>query len=191
MARMPLIHLVQPSHFNSLKGSEERWRAPPKNWYRANTDAAFKDGRAALVLVLRDEKGKVLYLASKLDSANSAKEAELKALVWGFEKAKMESWELVVWSSDALNVVKEVESCDEPVCWESRYSVLFCRGLLKEESWKLMRNARSANIVADLSAKFTTNTSLLFSRLDNLFTLLSVSILNGIVEDQLGVGLSL
>ncbi|KAF3437581.1 hypothetical protein FNV43_RR20337 [Rhamnella rubrinervis] len=62
--------------------SQGKWCPAPLNWLKANIDAAFKDGIAALAFVLRDENGRVVFLASKLDCAPDAMEAELKALVW-------------------------------------------------------------------------------------------------------------
>ncbi|KAF3437406.1 hypothetical protein FNV43_RR20159 [Rhamnella rubrinervis] len=111
------------------EGTKENWKPPPKNWLKANTDAVFKDGNAAFALVLRDEHGRVLFLASKIDRASNATEAELKAL--------------------------EVEAKSEPCCWDTRYLILLCKSLLKEMNWNLTWNARSSNTVADAAAKFT------------------------------------
>ncbi|KAF3437928.1 hypothetical protein FNV43_RR20684 [Rhamnella rubrinervis] len=60
------------------KELKESWRSPMKNWLKANTDAAFKDGNAAFGIILRDEQGRVLFLASKLSRASNAAETSLK-----------------------------------------------------------------------------------------------------------------
>ncbi|KAF3448840.1 hypothetical protein FNV43_RR09554 [Rhamnella rubrinervis] len=69
----------------------EKWRPPPKDWYKANTDAAFKNGTAALAMVIRDEKGRVLQMFSLLTNANSPLEAEFKALEWAMKLTSEEN----------------------------------------------------------------------------------------------------
>ncbi|KAF3438471.1 hypothetical protein FNV43_RR21233 [Rhamnella rubrinervis] len=93
---------------------KESWSPPPQYWLKANIDAAFKEGAAALALVVRDEQGQVVFLASKLDRATSAMEAELKALVWALQLARVEPWQQVIWSSDVKNIVSEVMLSSEP-----------------------------------------------------------------------------
>ena len=61
--------------------------ASPVNWLKANTDAAFKEGIAALAFVLRDSSGNVIYFETKLDTASSPFEAELRALAWALDAA--------------------------------------------------------------------------------------------------------
>ncbi|KAF3446981.1 hypothetical protein FNV43_RR12161 [Rhamnella rubrinervis] len=69
------------------KGWKELWKAPSSNWLKANVDASFKDGSSAFAIVVRDEYGRVRFLASKLERVASASEAELKALVWALDLA--------------------------------------------------------------------------------------------------------
>ncbi|KAF3456757.1 hypothetical protein FNV43_RR01411 [Rhamnella rubrinervis] len=95
------------------------------DWSKVNTDA-----EAALAVVMRDEKGRVLYLASYLTNAGSSLEAELKALEWALELAVEKEWNKVIWSSDAQAAVNEVKSVSDPCSWDTRYLVLNCRDLL-------------------------------------------------------------
>ncbi|KAF3444745.1 hypothetical protein FNV43_RR14438 [Rhamnella rubrinervis] len=90
----------------------EFWKPPPSDWCKINVDAAFCEGNAALALIMRNEQGRVLYLASKLVTAASSYEAELKALEWGFGLASENNWSKICWSSDALVVVNEILSSE-------------------------------------------------------------------------------
>lgn len=83
-------------------------RKPPTlGCFKVNTDTAFKDGAAALAVVLRDCNGKVLYLSSPA-------KAELKAIVWALEIAEAKSWINLIWSFDAQSIVKETNSSLDP-----------------------------------------------------------------------------
>ncbi|KAF3454661.1 hypothetical protein FNV43_RR05109 [Rhamnella rubrinervis] len=115
------------------------------------------------------------------------------ALVWALEIAKVKAWTQVCWSSDALNVVKEVEANSEPCCWDTRYLLLLCKSLLKEMNWNLTRNAGSSNTVADAAAKFTlsSNNCILFSFFDLLDPVLPDCIWEAVVQDQLNIGCAL
>ncbi|KAF3433989.1 hypothetical protein FNV43_RR25092 [Rhamnella rubrinervis] len=133
------------SEAGCTEGLKEKWTAPLANWFKANVDADFKEGKTASTLILRNDQGKVIYIASKLGDAANAKEAELKALT----------------------------------------------RLLKEESWELVWNARSANVAADAIAKFSINSyvCLLFSSFDNIYPILSDCIMDGIRRHQLDNGI--
>ena len=178
--------------FGRTTGPKERWSPPPPKWLKANVDASYKEGTSALALVVRDEQGRVVFLASQLESAENAMVAELKALVWALQIAKERSWQQVVWSSDAKTIVDEVLASYEPCGWESRYSILLCRKLLQERSWILVWNARSSNTVADVTAKFTlaSNNCLYFSHClrSNSFVF-PICIRDAISHDQLSLGL--
>lgn len=52
----------------------------PPGWLKANNDAAFKGGRAALGVMVRDHRGCVNLIFAKLFPCNSALEAEILAL---------------------------------------------------------------------------------------------------------------
>ncbi|KAF3441331.1 hypothetical protein FNV43_RR15245 [Rhamnella rubrinervis] len=89
----------------------EKWSAPPANWLKG--------------LVVIDEEGRVVFLASQVEKTSNAKDAELKALLWASELAKEKRWN----------------------------GIVSFGSLLKKDSWKLIWNAKSANVVADAAAK--------------------------------------
>lgn len=68
----------------------------------------------ALAMVVRNDQGKLLYMASKLTSGPSAFSAEVKAPVWASAFAKEANWRNVIWSSDAKEVVHDVTMKEEP-----------------------------------------------------------------------------
>lgn len=71
----------------SLSGSGSIWSPPPFGWLKANTDAAFKGGRAAIGVVIRDHKGCISLLSSKIIDYESALVSELLAIDWATDLA--------------------------------------------------------------------------------------------------------
>lgn len=61
--------------------SEERWTPLPLGWLKANINAAYKGGDAALGLVIRNDRGDAVLISSKLCKCMSVLEAELQALL--------------------------------------------------------------------------------------------------------------
>lgn len=120
---------------------------------KSNTDATFKNGEATSALVIRDERGKLLFLKSKPFCCSSALQAELQTLHWALNLVKdnpisdMERW------SDFLLLVNEVDSSFDPSIWSLRHSILECRSILVGKSWNLVWAQRTANMLADFSAK--------------------------------------
>ncbi|KAF3457038.1 hypothetical protein FNV43_RR01695 [Rhamnella rubrinervis] len=56
------------------------WRPPQQGFLKVNVDAALANTTAAAAMVVRDDHGNVLLLASKLFTCNSAFDAEVEAL---------------------------------------------------------------------------------------------------------------
>ena len=171
----------------------EQWVPPPLEWLKVNTDAAFKEGAAALAMVVRDSCGKVLLLQTKLETAHSPMEAELKALSWALESVVSMSWRNLIWSSDAQFMVKEINSNSDPCEWNTRYMVLSCRELLSSNGWILGWNARDSNQLADIAAKFSLSSisSFSFSGEVDLCSSLPASIIDVAFKDQAFISLSL
>lgn len=62
-----------------------KWLAPALGVRKMNCDAAFKDGKAALAIVVWDEDGLFVVARTKLLSLSSALEAEIKAIEWAIQ----------------------------------------------------------------------------------------------------------
>ncbi|KAF3455540.1 hypothetical protein FNV43_RR00171 [Rhamnella rubrinervis] len=68
------------------------WRPPQQGFLKVNVDAALANTTAAAAMVVRDEHGNVLLLASKLFTCNSAFDAEVEALGWAAGNADGGKW---------------------------------------------------------------------------------------------------
>ncbi|KAF3441398.1 hypothetical protein FNV43_RR15312 [Rhamnella rubrinervis] len=66
---------------------KKKWELPPIGWLKINVDAARKDGNFAWAMLVRNEKGNLLFLTSKLSRSDSSTEVELEALGWAIEYA--------------------------------------------------------------------------------------------------------
>lgn len=118
-----------------------------------------------LPLVVKDDQGEIILLKRKFGRFGLAHEAETCALEWASEVAADNNWDNVIWSSDALAMVKEVSDVQEPGSWSS-----------------------SSNKQADAAAKksFELGNDLFFN-FEKLVTLTLPDDLSTIaVEDQLG-----
>ncbi|KAF3457986.1 hypothetical protein FNV43_RR02648 [Rhamnella rubrinervis] len=71
------------------------WRPPQQGFLKVNVDAALANTTAAAAMVVRDEHGNVLLLASKLFTCNSAFDAEVEALGWAAAHADSCGWRKV------------------------------------------------------------------------------------------------
>ncbi|KAF3448955.1 hypothetical protein FNV43_RR09675 [Rhamnella rubrinervis] len=58
------------------------WRPPQRDFIKVNVDAMFVKANAAAAMVVRDDQGHVLFLASKLFKCNSPFDAEVETLSW-------------------------------------------------------------------------------------------------------------
>lgn len=69
---------------------------------------SHKDIGTTLAMIVRNEKGNLLYLSSNLMSCDSPFDAELQVLEWVSDFAYSCGWRNIVWEVDAKEVVKEV-----------------------------------------------------------------------------------
>lgn len=75
---------------------------------KVNIDVAYKKEKAACVMLVRNNAGKLLYLATTIMACNLAYAANVKALAWASVLAKEAGWRNVIWSMDAKEVVSKV-----------------------------------------------------------------------------------
>ncbi|KAF3445337.1 hypothetical protein FNV43_RR10513 [Rhamnella rubrinervis] len=80
---------------------------------RKKQDAAFVNTTAAAAMIVRDDKGRVLYLASKLFSCNSPFDAEMEALSWAVAHADNCGWRKVECETDAKEIVQVINSKED------------------------------------------------------------------------------
>lgn len=78
-------------------------------------------------MIMRDHRGRHQFSTVKAIASDSAKGAEFCAIEWTAELATLKGWQQVEWSSDALNVVKEINSPQDPTGWDTTYTSLMIR----------------------------------------------------------------
>lgn len=115
---------------------QEGWTTPPERWIKINTDASFKHGKAALGAIARDERGKLIFMAAKVVECDSARLAELFAINWASELAEEQKRFNICWSSDAAEIIKEINSLDDPAGWDSRFPLLCIKERSRSFNWK-------------------------------------------------------
>lgn len=112
--------------------------------------------------MLINETGGVIKISSKLTEADSAMEAEVKALEWASSVASSDNWSHFIWSSDALSVVKKACLSRELGGWDAKYAILNARNNLCNKAWKLLWNDRTPNSIADRMSKLSFRLNLYF-----------------------------
>lgn len=65
-------------------------------------------------MVVRNEKGELIMLKSKIMECTSVLAAEMEAMVWGASIATSEGWRDVIWSSDSTTLMREINSSAGP-----------------------------------------------------------------------------
>ncbi|XP_065622475.1 uncharacterized protein LOC136064535 [Quercus suber] len=91
--------------------SLSKWKSPPTDFYKINTDAAaFDDGRNSCIgVVIRDNKGKVLAALSKVLTASfSAKASKALAMQEGVLLATETDFSHAIFESDALSIIQAI-----------------------------------------------------------------------------------
>lgn len=117
--------------------------------------ASFVRRKAAFAFIVRNEKGRLVFLASKLGISGSVIAAELQALAWAMEVAEARGWSNLQGYSDSFYATKEVNSNSDPCGWDIRYAVLFCREKPAKHNWSLSWISRVHNRGPDKVAKYT------------------------------------
>lgn len=97
------------------------------------------------------KQGLVLWLRM----SSSAQAAELEAIVWAYDTVAGEWWWNVVWSSDTANLIKEINSDEDPVQRSTWLGVLQIKNKCSRANWIFNWNIRTSNGVADVVATFT------------------------------------
>lgn len=65
----------------SIEHSEE-WSSPSQRWFKINSDVVVSNGGSILAFIVRDYRGDVIEMTSKLSGHKYAFEVELVALIW-------------------------------------------------------------------------------------------------------------
>lgn len=101
---------------------------------------------------MQDEEGLLFYALTKLTKAQSALDAKLKSLEWAVTFVSIRQWKYLCFSTDALEVMNDINSARDPLGWFSKDSILCIRALLSSFGWGISWNAKSSNKFADFIA---------------------------------------
>ncbi|KAF3449322.1 hypothetical protein FNV43_RR10050 [Rhamnella rubrinervis] len=81
------------------------------------TDAAIGKEGTALAVVVRDYRGNLVYLASKLMQVMTPYQAEAKALAGATKLIEQKNILKAFWFCDSQTVVNEIKDSSEPSSW--------------------------------------------------------------------------
>lgn len=101
-------------------------------------------------------------MASKMVSCENPQEAELMAIEWESEIVLEQSWNNVIWSSDALGVIKAINFEANPTGWDTKINLLKIRDRRKDFNWLFNWNSRDTNKAADFICNFAFKNNLSF-----------------------------
>lgn len=85
------------------------WQPPPEGWIKINVDAGLMDSYTALAMVVRDHRGELLFLVTKLIERRVPYVVELQALQWATNYVKSYSQNKILWAMDTVNVMDDVK----------------------------------------------------------------------------------
>lgn len=127
----------------------ERWKCPPLGWRKINIDAAFCEGKAATTLILRNDKGDILQIASSIIDCESVLEAEVKAIGMETTMAEELRWNNLIFSSNSKISVNIINSKGDPKGWGIKMEVMQIKSRFSCFNWLLEWNHWSSNSLTD------------------------------------------
>ena len=142
-------------HVRIVESTPVKWCPPMAGWVKLNTDGSFAvNGTAGAGMVLRDDKGNVIYSACReLFSCREILEAELCACMEGLSFAIQRSDLPIIIEMDSIIAVKLIQAMDID---RSIYSSLVkeIRHLMSLRDSCITHINRTQNKVSDSLAKF-------------------------------------
>ncbi|KAK1644334.1 hypothetical protein QYE76_062139 [Lolium multiflorum] len=102
---------------------QSKWQLPSPGWVKLNVDGSFmqQDGDGAAGMVLRDDRGEIIFSSCRyLSTCSSALEAELAATMEGIALAKQWSNAPLIVETDASEVIRlDERSIEASEIWRS------------------------------------------------------------------------
>ncbi|KAF3447931.1 hypothetical protein FNV43_RR08638 [Rhamnella rubrinervis] len=145
----------------------------------------------AAAMVVKDENGHLLYLASNHFCCVSPFVAEVEALRWAPEYAERCNYSRIEWEIDAKEVKKAVGSKEEPTCWYAYYSIRSIQRSFATQGWKLNWRSKNCNGVADAAAKLSLSLKTTFVFDEFALHLIPLCIMDLILAKQTDAALGL
>lgn len=66
------LYALNEDNAGSIHAIKERWTCLPKGWKKVNMDAVYKNNKASLAFVIRDDGVKIMKLASNIVVCSAA-----------------------------------------------------------------------------------------------------------------------
>ncbi|XP_026451623.1 uncharacterized protein LOC113351934 [Papaver somniferum] len=103
---------TNPIGRNNNSKPKDKWKKPPKNWWKLNFDAAFdKDtNTCGIGLILRDCAGRFVEAMVKVTKARDVEQGEGLALLEAVEWVRSRNWKNVIIEGDCKTVIEVVTS---------------------------------------------------------------------------------
>ncbi|KAL3833012.1 hypothetical protein ACJIZ3_007748 [Penstemon smallii] len=132
-----------------LPNSFSGWLPPPKGWFKANSDAAFKNGDAALAVVIRNSSGSVVFASSRSTPCINAKVAEALAIRDACKFLNEIGVHNIIFECDCLLVVQAILFWEENMDWAISSIILEIREFWASwPKWRFKFVSRSVNCAA-------------------------------------------
>ncbi|KAF3433588.1 hypothetical protein FNV43_RR24690 [Rhamnella rubrinervis] len=150
-----LYHMVEISYITHHAESVTKWEPPDHGWLKINSDATIRLSRCSIIMVVRNELGDLVFLASKVLGSVwlSSFDVEVEALACASTYANSCGWTNISFEMDAKEVVEAVRLAKDPGSRFSFDNLMAIRRRFSNPSLKLSWKPRKANLVADTTTK--------------------------------------
>ncbi|XP_018510873.1 uncharacterized protein LOC103846078 [Brassica rapa] len=165
---MDLIRLLRV--MQSCVNPHKKWKPPPTNWLKCNTDGAWHKDRenCGLGWICRDNKEKLIWAGARaIQRLGSSIETEAEALQWAAETLVRFGYKRVIFETDSLTLAKMLNG--EETVWLILQPTLqvISHLLSKIPEVAVQFSPRGGNKAADRIAKetftYTSNVPKLYS----------------------------
>ena len=136
--------------------SIERWKPPPQNWIKCNTDGAWKKDSESCGVgwVSRDQSGKLVWAgARELPTLGSPIKFEAEAIRWAIHTLVGFNYQQVIVETDSLELTKMINGTEAP--WPKLRPIIqdISNMLVTKEAYRVEFFPLSGNKVTDRTAK--------------------------------------
>jgi ribonuclease HI len=143
----------QGTHADGRQKVRKKWELPGPGEVKLNIDGAFSSTGAGIGLLLRDDKGEVIFAAcQKLQQCQDATEAEIKAIEEGLRLALHWSTLNITVESDCAEAVELIKE-STPNTSAYAFSINVIREFLREREIKIAKISRDVNVASHELAK--------------------------------------
>lgn len=114
---------AKPCPSQTKANMAELWTSPKLGWWKANCNAAFRDGKVVVSMVVKDDFDLLVEATSETFECSLAYEAEVQGLDRAIKHAASRGWSNIIFVSDAAMVVDDALSSKVPRGWNTSTSL--------------------------------------------------------------------